>query len=86
VAIKLTLDDITGIMAVIRSVYPNFCKGQSDRDLDFTAGLWHDTLGEFDFDAAQAAVKSFISADRSGFAPTLGQLRGLIEDHIREPF
>jgi len=74
----------SGVMAVLRLAYPNnFYHGHTKDELDAATNLWAEMLADCDADAAMAAAYTFIKNDRSGFPPSIGQLRGVVEDNVK---
>ena len=50
--------------------YPNY---RID-DIEYTAKIWADFLGGYSYEQANMALRTYITADTSGFAPSIGQL------------
>ena len=60
---------------VIASTYPNW----HPADMSFTVDAWALMLESFSYQQIAAALKAFILSDTSGFAPSVGQLTGLLD-------
>ena len=43
-------------------------------DVDYAATIWADMLSEYTYEQVDGALRSFIMSDKSGFAPSIGQL------------
>ena len=67
--------DVLKIMAVLRGAYPAFYRDISKAEANDTVNLWMDMFADSDSSIVGAAVKSLISADTKGFAPTIGQVK-----------
>lgn len=65
-------------MTVIRAAYPNYYKGQAE--IEDAINVWSEMLIEDDTVFTAKAVKEFIKNDRSGFPPSIGQIRGIAKD------
>lgn len=50
--------------------YPNY---RID-DIEYTAKIWADFLGGYSYEQANMALRTYITTDTSGFAPSIGQL------------
>lgn len=71
----MTRDEAKKIVMVIASTYPNW----HPLDMSFTVDAWVSMLESFTYQDISAALKAFIVFDTSGFAPTPGQLIGLLD-------
>lgn len=71
----MTREETKKIVMVIASTYPNW----HPSDMSFTVDAWASTLESFTYQQISAALKAFILSDASGFAPSVGQLIGLLD-------
>jgi len=71
----MTRDEAKKIVMVIASTYPNW----HPLDMSFTVDAWTSMLESFTYQKISAALKAFIVSDTSGFAPTPGQVIGLLD-------
>lgn len=71
----MTRDEAKKIVMVIASTYPNW----HPLDMSFTVDAWALMLESFSYQQIAAALKAFILSDTSGFAPSVGQLTGLLD-------
>lgn len=71
----MTRDETKKIVMVIASAYPNW----HPSDMSFTVDAWASMLDCFTYQQISAALKAFILSDASGFAPSVGQLIGLLD-------
>lgn len=70
----MTLDETKKVLAYIASAYPRYFTNVTIESAKRQTIPWHDALGEYSTGAVMAGVKSYISADSSGFPPTPGQI------------
>lgn len=63
------------IIKTIATIYPGFYKGASREDKAYVIDLWASLFTEESSELVSAALKSFISADTKGFAPSPGQIK-----------
>lgn len=71
----MTRDETKKIVMVIASTYPNW----HPSDMSFTVDAWALMLESFTYQQIAVALKAFILSDTSGFAPSVGQLIGLLD-------
>lgn len=76
----MTRDETKKIIMIISASYPNF----KPQDLRMTVDTWHMMLNEYSCAQVSIAVKAYIASDTSGFAPSIGQVVGLMKK-IEEP-
>ena len=67
----VTRDDTKKLLMRISSVYPNW---KPQAELKYVVETWWEYLSEYTYDEMRAALKTYISTDTSGFAPSVGQL------------
>lgn len=66
----MTKDDTKKIIAAMVTAYPNY----KPDNMSFTVDLWTEMLADYDYQAVQIGLKSYITTNTSGFAPSIGQL------------
>ena len=71
----MTRDETKKIVMIIASTYPNW----HPSDMSFTVDAWTLMLESFTYQQIAAALKAFVLSDTSGFAPSVGQLIGLLD-------
>lgn len=76
----MTRDETKKIIMVISASYPNF----KPQDLRMTVDTWQMMLEEYSYKQVSMAVKAYIASDTSGFAPSIGQVIGLM-NKIEKP-
>lgn len=66
----MTRDETIKILMVVQAAYPNY----NPQDKTITANLWSEMLEEFSYQQVNAALKAYIRTDKSGFAPSIGDV------------
>lgn len=66
----MTRDETIKILMVVQAAYPNY----NPQDKTITVNLWSEMLEEFSYQQVVAALKSYIRTDKSGFAPSIGDV------------
>ncbi len=75
----MNLKETAKIMAVIKSEYPSFGgRDLTDADYDRKTALWREMFADDSYDLVSAALKCFIAEDIKGFAPSIGQIKGIM--------
>lgn len=75
----MTKEETKVILNAIMIAYPNY----KPVDVGGTIQMWASLFEDVPFPAVESALKIYISTDRSGFAPTIGQLKGILQDATR---
>lgn len=70
------------LMAVMEAAYPAFYKQAGRAEKETAANLWAEMFAEDDAVLVAGAVKAFIAGDKSGFPPTIGQIKGRMRELI----
>ena len=63
------------LVQVIFSAYPNW----KPTDIGFTVDTWAVMLSDYEYSQIAAALKAYITTNTSGFAPSIGQLIGMLD-------
>jgi len=72
---KMSITDAKKLIASMMAVYENY----NPKDPEgLTAKMWADTMPDYSYTQADAALRSYIRSSTSGFAPTPGQLIDII--------
>lgn len=66
----MTKEQTQKTLAVIVASYPQF----KPDNMQFTLNVWHEMLKDYDYKLVSMGLKSYISTNTSGFAPSIGQL------------
>lgn len=76
----MTREETVKIIRIICGSFPNF----KPSDLSETVDIWNMMLDEYTYNQIAGALKSYILADSTGFAPSIGQLIAKVKT-IGEP-
>ena len=63
-------NQVIELLSTIQSLYPNF----KVENKTFTVNAWFEMLKDCDYCMIQQGLKVFAKTDKSGFAPSIGQL------------
>lgn len=66
----MTETETAKLLMTIQTFYPNF----QVENKNFAVKAWHTILEDIDYGLMQKALKSYITTDTNGFAPSVGQL------------
>lgn len=66
----MNLKETAQLLTIINGVYPNLNIG----DLEFTAGVWQNILGDYDYNLLQSAFKAYALTPGNKFAPSPSEL------------
>lgn len=66
----MTRDEAKKLVMIITYTYPNW----HPADLTACVDVWFEVFKEYEYNPCAMALKTFISTDTSGFAPTPGQI------------
>lgn len=70
----MTDEDVKRLQTIMVASYPNY----KPENIKLTINVWHEMLRDYSYEEAVLALKTFIATDTSGFAPSVGQLIGMI--------
>ena len=71
---QMTQDEVKRLLTIIVASYPNY----KNENMKLTVNVWNEMLQEYSYEEAVLGLKTFIATDTSGFAPSIGQLIGMI--------
>jgi len=74
----VTLEETGVIMDIFKATYPQFYKGQPDKERLKATALWASMFADDDFAVVAAAVKAFIATDEKGYPPFIGIIKNKI--------
>ena len=74
------IEEARKIIAVMMVSYPNF----KPIDTELMATTWADMLAEYTYEQVNTALRCYITSDKSGFAPAIGQIVDKIKT-VSEP-
>lgn len=66
----MTRDETINVLLTIQAAYPNF----RVPDKTITVNTWYSLLGGYDYSQVISAVEAFVRSNKSGFAPSVGQI------------
>lgn len=66
----ITTDEVKRILAAIKIAYPNFKVENPQLAVDMYKAMFQD----YTYEQVETGVRRFIATDRSGFAPSIGQI------------
>ena len=72
----MTRDETKQILMRIQTTYPNW---KPQGDLSLVIDVWHEYLADFTYQEILCAVKAYVLSDTSGFAPSVGQVIGMLQ-------
>ena len=76
----MTRDKTKEILMMIQAAYPNF----KVPDKTITINTWHLVLEKYPYDLIKGALVGYITTDKSGFAPVIGQILEIVESMTSE--
>ena len=80
----MTRDEAKKLIMAMTAAYPNY----HPQDLTQTVDIWAAMLSNYEYPLVADALKRYILSDKSGFAPSIGQLTTAIgerESNFMEP-
>lgn len=70
----MTHDGVKRLMMIMTAAYPNY----KPQNMSQTIAVWESLLDDYDDGKAAIALKAYIASDTKGFAPSIGQIIGLM--------
>lgn len=80
----MTVQEVSAIMLILETAYPAFYRQNTREEKAAALKLWAEMFADDDAALVAGAVKAFIATDRTGYPPTIGQIKGQIQT-ILEP-
>lgn len=71
----MTREQIQELLATMQVAFPNF----NPKDKKATTNLWFMMLSEYTYEQVSSALKEYILNEKTGFAPSIGQLANLVK-------
>lgn len=71
----MTREQIQELLATMQVAFPNF----NPKDKKATTNLWFMMLSEYTYEQISSALKEYILTEKTGFAPSIGQLANLVK-------
>lgn len=75
----MTREETTKILSMCKTAYPNSYANMDRAEMYKVIDLWEELLREYTARDVAVACRVYIQSDNSGFAPTVGQIIGLIK-------
>lgn len=72
----MTRDETIKILMVIQAAYPNY----KPPDKTIAVNVWAEMLSDVPYEKVNAALKAYIQTDKSGYAPSIGEIRSKIQE------
>ncbi len=69
----MTLKDSYAVLGILKTSYPRFYAGLSDKEIDDTAALWGEMMSDTDIATVTTALKRLIATCK--FPPTIAEVR-----------
>lgn len=76
----MTRDETIEILMVVQAAYPNY----KPQDKTVAVNVWTEMLADIPYEQVSTAVKAYIQSDKSGFAPSIGDIRERVRDIFSE--
>lgn len=72
----MTREETVKIIRIMVDSYPNY----KPNDISETVDVWHMMLEEYSYQEVSVALKEYILTEKTGFAPSIGQLANLVKE------
>lgn len=70
--------EILKLLAYVRVAFPNSYTKIENSDFKALVELWERHFKDYDYNLVQCAIDSIIASDTSGFAPSIGKIKAMI--------
>lgn len=71
----MTREQIQELLATMQVAFPNF----NPKDKKATINLWFMMLSDYTYEQVSSALKEYILTEKTGFAPSIGQIANLVK-------
>lgn len=71
----MTREETVKIIRIMVDSYPNY----KPNDISETVDVWQMMLEEYSYQEVSAALKEYILTEKTGFAPSIGQIANLVK-------
>lgn len=71
----MTREETVKIIRIMVDSYPNY----KPNDISETVDVWHMMLEEYSYQQVSLALKEYILTEKTGFAPSIGQIANLVK-------
>lgn len=72
----MTREETKKILMIVSASYPNW----HPQDMSFTVDVWAMMLEDYTYNQIALALKAYITTNESGFAPSVGQVLGKLQE------
>lgn len=72
----MTREETVKIIRIMVDSYPNY----KPNDISETVDVWNMMLEEYSYHEVSVALKEYILTEKTGFAPSIGQLANLVKE------
>jgi len=76
--IKLTAQESSKILTILKGAYPRFYKDMTRDEVAVTIKLWTRMFADDEYRLVAAAVETYIASDEDGFPPSIGAIKAKI--------
>ncbi len=74
----MTKNEVLQILSILKVAYPNSYKDMTTTDANALVMLWERQFVDYKYSTVQSAIDAIISTDTSGFAPSVGKVKEMI--------
>lgn len=71
----MTREQVQELLATIQVAFPNF----NPKDKKATVNMWFMMLSDYTYEQVSLALKEYILTEKTGFAPSIGQIANLVK-------
>ena len=72
----MTREETIKALMIIQAAYPNY----KPQDKSVAVNVWTEMLSDVPYEKVNTALKAYIQTDKSGFAPSIGEIRSKIQE------
>lgn len=72
----MTREETIKALMIIQAAYPNY----KPQDKSVAVNVWTEMLSDVPYEKVNTALKAYIQTDKSGFAPSIGEIRSKIHE------
>lgn len=74
----MTKNEVLQVLSILKVAYPNSYKDMTKTDANALVMLWERQFADYEYPTVQSAIDAIISTDTSGFAPSVGKVKEMI--------
>lgn len=72
----MTREEAIKVLMVIQAAYPNY----KPQDKSVIVNVWTEMLSDVSYEKVNVALKAYIQTDKSGFPPSIGEIRSKVQE------